>query len=62
MAEWALVVVGAITLVAIWYQATETSRSAKATQKSVELQENLHQQWVDVEHGKVMPIFPQTMF
>jgi hypothetical protein len=52
MAESALVVVGAITLLAIWYQARETSRSARAAQKSVELQETLHQQWVDVEHWK----------
>jgi hypothetical protein len=58
MAEWALVVVGAITLLAIWYQARETSRSAKAAQKSVELQERLHQQWVDVEHWKGDADFP----
>lgn len=50
MAEWVLVVVGAITFLAIWYQARETSRSAKAAQKSVELQQTLHQQWVDVDH------------
>jgi hypothetical protein len=52
MAEWVLVVVGAITFLAIWYQARETSRSAKAAQKSVELQQTLHQQWVDIEHWK----------
>jgi hypothetical protein len=58
MAEWVLVVVGAITFLAIWYQARETSRSAKAAQKSVELQQTLHQQWVDVEHWRGEADFP----
>jgi hypothetical protein len=58
MAEWVLVVVGAITFLAIWYQAGETSRSAKAAQKSVELQQTLHQQWVDVEHWRGAADFP----
>lgn len=58
MAEWVFVIVGAITFLAIWYQARETSRSAKAAQKSVDLQQALHQQWVDVEHWRGEADFP----
>lgn len=52
MAEWVLAIVGAFILIAIWHQARETSRSVKTAQKSLELQEILHRQWVNVEHWK----------
>jgi len=43
-----LVLIGAGTLVAIWYQARETARAADAALGSIKLQETAMRQWVDL--------------
>lgn len=52
--NWALVLVAAITGFAVGWQARETAKSAEATQRSVELQEVLNQQWLEFENWKIM--------
>jgi len=47
--EWALVVVGIITFVAIWHQAEQTKEAAEATRKSVEIQKAAMEQWIDTD-------------
>src|SRR6202795_1394646 len=47
--EWWLVIVAVPSIILIWYQARETARAARATQRSVELQEVLNRQWIVVE-------------
>ena len=52
--NWALLLVGVITGFAVGWQARETAKSAKAAQRSVELQEVLNQQWLEFENWKIM--------
>jgi hypothetical protein len=49
VADWALVIVGGLTGLAIWAQAREAKEATKAMQESMRLQEAGMPQWVDVE-------------
>jgi hypothetical protein len=46
--NWALVIVGVLTIGVIGWQSWETRRAAQASQRSVELQEVLQQQWLQI--------------
>jgi hypothetical protein len=50
--DWWLVVVAVLTALAVGWQAFETRRSAKAMQKSTELQEVQNRQWLDIENWR----------
>ncbi len=54
-ANWALVFVALLTLVAIWKQARESAKATKAMLKSVEVQEAEFLQWIDIGEWTVQP-------
>jgi hypothetical protein len=57
--EWVLVFVGAVTAAFIGWQSYETRKAAKATEKSVRLQEVNLRQWVAIENWKAIPYIPE---
>jgi len=46
-ANWALVVVGILTFIAVWYQAKKTAQATTTMMRSLELQELNFRQWVN---------------